>query len=258
MSLALWRGHAAEAVVLVTHADGGGVERRIQASVAAHQANGRRAIVLRPMPPRNGRAGVAVSSGPLPDLAFELPREQPALLRLLRGIRPVEAELHHFLNHDPSVLETIRALGVPYDAHVHDYAWFCPRIALVGRGDRYCGEPDLASCADLRDATWRLPARGHRRPALLDRSRASSRAHAGSSRHRTIRPPGWRGIFPGIHPVVIPHEDDLTVDEPPPVPRVDGTVLVCVAGAIGLHKGFHVLLACARDAKNVRWICRSS
>ena len=38
-------------------------------------------------PPRNGLAGVTVSSGPLPDLAFELPREQPALLRLLRGIR---------------------------------------------------------------------------------------------------------------------------------------------------------------------------
>ena len=41
----------------------------------------------------------------------------------------------------------------------------------------------------------------------------------------------------------------LAVADPPPVPRVDGTVLVCVAGAIGLHKGFHVLLACARDAK---------
>ena len=55
--------------------------------------------------------------------------------------------------------------------------------------------------------------------------------------------------FPGISPVVIPHEDDNAVAEPPPVPRVGGTVRICIAGAIGLHKGYHVLLACARDAK---------
>jgi glycosyltransferase involved in cell wall biosynthesis len=55
--------------------------------------------------------------------------------------------------------------------------------------------------------------------------------------------------FRGISPIVIPHEDDAAVAEPPPIPLVAGTVRVCVAGAIGLHKGFHVLLACARDAK---------
>jgi glycosyltransferase involved in cell wall biosynthesis len=47
---------------------------------------------------------------------------------------------------------------------------------------------------------------------------------------------------------VIPHEDDDAVAEPPPVLRVDGPVRICVAGAIGLHKGFHVLLDCALDA----------
>ena len=48
--------------------------------------------------------------------------------------------------------------------------------------------------------------------------------------------------FPGIVPVVIPHEDDDAVDDPPPVPNVAGTVRVCIAGGIGLHKGFQVLL----------------
>jgi glycosyltransferase involved in cell wall biosynthesis len=47
----------------------------------------------------------------------------------------------------------------------------------------------------------------------------------------------------------VPHEDDDALDEPPPVPLVTGTVQVCVAGGIGLHKGYNVLLACARDAK---------
>ena len=35
---------------------------------------------------------------------------------------------------------------MPYDVHVHDYAWLCGRVALVGPAQRYCGEPDVAQC----------------------------------------------------------------------------------------------------------------
>ena len=35
---------------------------------------------------------------------------------------------------------------MPYDLHVHDYAWLCGRVALVGPAQRYCGEPDVAQC----------------------------------------------------------------------------------------------------------------
>jgi glycosyltransferase involved in cell wall biosynthesis len=244
-----WRGDAADAVILVTHNDGGGVEQRIQASVASHAAQGRRAIVLRPTKLPNGSAGVIAVSNSLRDLVFELPREQPALLRLLRGTKPVAAELHHFLNHDPAVFETIRALGVPYDAHTHDYAWFCPRIALVGRGDRYCGEPAQAACETCVAEMGSFLNEDIRIPALLDRSQAiltgarqviapSHDAAARLARH-----------FDGISSIVIPHEDDAAIAEPPPIRIEAGAVRVCIAGAIGLHKGFDVLLACARDAK---------
>lgn len=259
--LARWRAGGPDSVVLVTHDDGGGVERRVQASVASHKARGRRAIVLRPTKMPNGSAGILVANGVangvingaadgvLPGLRFELPREQPALLRLLRGLRPVEAELHHLLNHDPSVFAIIRALGVPYDAHTHDYAWFCPRIALVGRGDRYCGEPALAACETCVTRLGGFLHEDIRVSALLDRSRTIL------SGARRIIAPSYDAAarlarhFPGILPIVIPHEDDAAVAEPPPIPCVAGTVRICVAGAIGLHKGFHVLLACARDAK---------
>ena len=55
--------------------------------------------------------------------------------------------------------------------------------------------------------------------------------------------------FAGIVPIVVPHEDDAAIDEPPPIPSAADMVTICVVGAIGLHKGFHILLACARDAK---------
>jgi glycosyltransferase involved in cell wall biosynthesis len=205
--------------------------------------------VLRPITSPDGSTAAVVTGDALPDLRFELPREVPTLLRLLRATQPLEAEFHHFLNHDPSVFEIIPALGVPYDVHTHDYAWFCPRIALVGRGDRYCGEPAPSVCEACVSKVGSYLSEDIRVTALLDRSRKvllGARRIIAPSRDAAER---MARHFPGIAPTVVPHEDDAAVDEPPPTPIVAGTVRICVAGGIGLHKGFHVLLACARDAK---------
>jgi glycosyltransferase involved in cell wall biosynthesis len=239
----------AETVILVTHDDGGGVERRVQASIASHKALGRNAIVLRPSGRRDGSSGVIVDVTGNPARRFELPAEQSALLRLLRRAKPIEAELHHLLNHDASVVDVIRALGVPYDVHTHDFAWFCPRIALVGRGDRYCGEPTPDVCEACVAEMGSYLHEDIRVVTLLDRSRGIL-----SGARRIIAPSEdaanrMARHFPDLSRTVIPHEDDAAVVEPPPITPVSGTVRVCVAGAIGLHKGFHVLLACARDAR---------
>ena len=66
--------------------------------------------------------------------------------RLLVRERPIAIELHHLVGHHPAVLELLAGLRVPYDLHVHDYAWLCGRVALVGPAQRYCGEPDVAQC----------------------------------------------------------------------------------------------------------------
>jgi glycosyltransferase involved in cell wall biosynthesis len=248
LDIARWREGNNAAVILVTHDDDGGVERRVEAEISAHQAQGRRVAVLRPGKRPDGTVRVTVDAGSFPNLRFDLPREQPALLRLLRAAKPAEAQLHHLLNHDPSVVQSLRALGIPYDAHIHDYTWFCPRVALVGRGDRYCGEPDQAACEAcvaelggyLHEDIGVAAQRERSRDILFGARRViapSSDAAGRMSRH-----------FPGLSVTVIPHEDDDAVPEPPPIPAIDGTVRVCVLGAIGLHKGFHVLLACAEDA----------
>ena len=75
-----------------------------------------------------------------------MPRELPALLRLLRASKPEMIEAHHFVDYPPAVYDLVAHLDVPYDVHVHDYGWFCPRVSLVGANDRYCGEPDLLDC----------------------------------------------------------------------------------------------------------------
>ena len=245
------RRRGGRAAILVTHAEGGGVERQVAEASANHAEAGLRPIVLRPSRLANGTPAVAVAEGAandFPNLRFAMPDEMPGLLRLLRRERPQLAEVHHLLGHAPAIHDVIASLAVPYTVHVHDYAWFCPRVSLVGGDRRYCGEPDVARCEicvadagsfldedisvrDLRD----------RSDAFLD---AATRVVAPSADVATR----MRRHFPALRADVVPHETDRDIDAPPPSAARSGVCRVCVPGAIGLHKGYDIVLACARDA----------
>ncbi len=255
--LARWR-HARRTVVpgvtriFITHDDGGGVAQRVDAALATQWNHGGSAIVLRPCRMPDGTTGVAVDDGhrdAFPNLRFAIPTEDYAFTRLLRQAHASGVVIHHFLNHNPGLIEIIQSSRFAIDVHIHDYIWFCPRIALVGDENRYCGEPAPAAC-DLciaRNGSFLPEIIGVE--ALIDRSRALL------NRARKVIAPSedaanrMRLHFPGITVTVVPHEHDealpavITLAGRSPVTRV------CVAGAIGLHKGFDVLLACARDAR---------
>ncbi len=250
-----WRAaarHRSESVVLITHDHGGGVEACVVKSVHDHAAAGFRPIVLRPAETATGAPAVAVCDGTskdFPGLIYALPGELPALLRLLRSSRPHAVEVHHFLDHPDAIFGLIAALGVPYQVHVHDYAWFCPRLLLVGANRRYCGEPDLHECEACAADN------GHflKQPIGVDALRQRSAGFL-SSADRVVVPSAdtsrrMTAHFPSLSPVIVAHENDALIP-PPPWPRhlSGGRVRVCVVGGIGMHKGYDVLLACARDA----------
>jgi len=254
LDLARWRAARAggtEAVVLITHVGGGGVERQIAASVARHRAAGRRAIVLRPARSPDGRKGVVVADSAtddFPNLRFDVPGELAALRRLLAAERPSAVELHHLVGHDPAIVDLIDALGVPFDVHVHDYAWLCGRIALVGRGERYCGEPEVRQCEACIADTGSLLEEDIGVGALRARSArllAKARRVVTPSEDTAAR---IHRYFPAARLRVVPHEDDTAIAEPPARGAVAGRCRVCLVGAIGIHKGYQVLLDCARDA----------
>ena len=155
------------------------------------------------------------------------------------------------VGHHPAVLDLIAAFGVPYDVHVHDYAWLCGRVALVGPAQRYCGEPDVVRCeACVADA-------GN----LIDEDITVAELRKRSAR-----------LFAGARRVVVPSEDTaarIRRHFPPCVRRCSRTrtmrrspsrrsrtsakrCRVCVVGAIGIHKGYQVVLDCARDAAERR------
>ena len=235
-------GRRKGAVVLVTHKGGGGVDRVVASRVAAIAAEGLRPVVLRPAP-----GGCVVSGDAYPNLRYRLPDELPELAALLRPDRVRQGELHHTLGHQPGITDLFATLRVPFELYVHDYASFCPRIALVSTNRRYCGEPDVAGCeacvADL-GSLLEDPAPV---PELLRRSAevfGRSRRVVAPSKDAATR---IRRHFPGAGTVVVPWEDKAW---PPLAPAPDSPVRrVCVVGAIGVEKGLDVLLACARDAR---------
>ncbi|PPQ28278.1 glycosyltransferase [Rhodopila globiformis] len=290
IDLARWReaGRAwRESVILVTHDEGGGVEARVRQAVAAHAASGRRPVVLRPARTAQDEPAIAVRDGVADDfhnLVFAMPREQAALLRLLRPARAVE--VHHFLQHPPAMYDVVAKLGLPYEVHIHDYAWFCPRVLLVGGHNRYCGEPDLHECeACVADHGSFL----HEEISVAALRQRSAAFLSGA--HRVVVPSADTACrvqrhFPELSPVLVPHEDDQDIPRlasiradsvggrhggcrnvmaggasrrarptksapmrlAPVRPVGAGRPRVCVVGAIGVHKGYDVLLACARDA----------
>jgi glycosyltransferase involved in cell wall biosynthesis len=242
----------AEAVVLLTHGREGGVLRRVEERAAALRAEGLRPVVLRPAE-EEGRRFCMVSEGvgaAHPNLRFAMPEELPALLDLLRAARVRLVELHHFLGHDPALLDLPAQLGVPSEAVLHDYAWFCPRINLVS-GGHYCGEPDLATCETcVRDHGATIEE--EIRPTVLV---ARSTRVLGAAR-RVITPSAdtarrYRRHLPRLRPEKLAWEDDAAL--PPLIVRPPGPMLkVAVVGAIGIEKGFDLLLGCAREAAGRR------
>ena len=257
LDLARWRAarrRGGEALVLITHAAGGGVERRIAASVEAHRDGGYRAIVLRPSRAPDGGRCVTICDGTAnayPNLRFAMPSELGQVQRLLARERVRAIELHHLVGHHPSVLEVIAYLQVPYDLHVHDYAWLCGRVALVGAAERYCGEPDVAQCevcvanaGNLIDEDISVAALRRRSARLM----AGARRVIAPSEDAAAR---IRRHFPAVRPTVQPHEDDAALGKPQFSNSANAS-RICVVGAIGVQKGYRVILDCAQDAADRR------
>lgn len=253
LDLARWRAarkRGGMAAIIITHASGGGVERQVAASAERHAACGHRAIVLRPSHAPDGTHCITVSDGTpnnFPNLRYAMPDELPRLRQLLTGEQPRGIELHHAVGHHPAALRLLSELELPYDVHVHDYAWLCGRVALVGPTQRYCGEPEVMRCEACVADAGSLIDEDISVFALRQRS-----ASVFASARRVIVPSADTAArisrhFPGITPHVQPHEDDAAVPEPSPV-APSGRCRVCVIGAIGIHKGYQVLLDCARDA----------
>ncbi len=134
-------------VLLVSLAMSGGVERFVTERCRELRSQGLHPLILRPAASGDTRrCELWTEALELPNLHFDIPSELPAVSGLLRALRLQAIEIQHFLHLDARVIDAVRALPVPYDLFVHDYAWICPRVTLIDGSGRYCGEPAVSVC----------------------------------------------------------------------------------------------------------------
>jgi GT2 family glycosyltransferase/glycosyltransferase involved in cell wall biosynthesis len=246
-------GSDARRVLIVGVAMLGGVRRYVRERCRSLRADGIMPVVLRAAGPADLRHVELVSDElDLPNLRYSIPGELAELKALLESLGVEAIEFQHFLHLDARVVETLRALGVPYDVVVHDYAWICPRVTLIDATQSYCGEPAVAVCERcLRRNGSELGER-----SSVAELRARSARWLGGARHvfapsadaaaRLVR------YFPELAIIVRPHSfPPIAAAARAHAPRraAGAPVRVALLGAIGAHKGYRVLLACARDAR---------
>jgi Fe-S-cluster-containing hydrogenase component 2 len=154
----------------------------------------------------------------------------------------------------PALLaELAQRLGARLDVEVHDYQAICPRINLSDEEGRYCGEPDERGC-DLC-----LAQRGSKYPVKSIRewrhanARLLERANCIYVPDQDVADRLGR-YLPGLEFEVDPHEEfhpeQLRITRPQL--RKEEPLRVVIIGAIGKVKGYSVLLACAKDAREKR------
>ena len=252
LDMARWSSTAGAGplVLLISHDRGGGVEAFLRGRCQALQAEGCRTLVLRPA----GRTTVRLEAAPAlgcPNLRFDIPREWGVLAAWLASQRVERVELHHLLDHPPGIDSLAGRFGVPFDIYVHDAMFFCPRVTMLGRAGRYCGEPrDIAVC----DACVAELGSVMADPPPVATLRAQSRALFAAA--NTVIVPCQdvaRRVrrYTGVAPSVRPWQDDDAL--PPRIrPVAETPVRVAVVGSLNQDKGMDVLRDCARVATRRR------
>jgi len=245
-----------ENVLIVCHSRGGGAERHVQEDTRELLAVGVGVFYMRP---QRGRPSHVQITHPF---CTTLPNLEPFRLADVGVLQTALGELgitriheHGLVDFAPEAPQQIQALaqglGVPLWVDIHDYKIICPRINLIDREGRYCGEPaDEARCdaclvsdgndfgvRSIRD--WRAMhhqvLRGAERILVPDQDVAD----------RLVR------YYPDIEYTVSPHDDLDSVSVAIRQLELEAgeRLRIVVIGAIGRMKGYNILLACARDAK---------
>jgi GT2 family glycosyltransferase/glycosyltransferase involved in cell wall biosynthesis len=237
-------------VLLVTLALSGGVDRFVAERCRRLREQGLFPLVLRPAQAGDTqRCKLWTDAIHAPNLSYEVPAELVRITVLLGRLEITALEIQHFLDLDRRLIDAVLALGLPCDVFVHDYAWICPRVTLIDGSGRYCGEPAVHVCDVCVRRNGSNLAEDISVTALRQRStdwlRQARRVFAPSV--DTAR--RFQRHFPALTVDVRPLSTPAIETHPRPIRAAKSLVRVALIGAIGVHKGYRILLACARDAR---------
>ena len=235
------------AVLLITHALGGGVEQHVQDLVALLSPSVR-VEVLRP----EGINALSLQDNAGNRLLRD-PAHWPTVLDTLRSRHYQRVHLHHWQGHPPQTLEIAQALQLPLDVTVHDFGPYCPQFNLSGpQGTGYCGEPALAACEQCvrsRPQAWGWTV-AQWRDRLGQLLQGAERVWAPSAYVADRLRQHWPLLQVQVHPHPPRHEWLHWLDrvQTPSQEQTPSVHKVLVLGGLSATKGLHRVSAAAAQS----------
>lgn len=241
---ARWKRSGRPVHVLVSHALGGGTERRVQ-EVAKSLGQDGHVVILRPTKLHSNRIDVENPSA-FDGFSVEVEVESGRQLAALLGLMGAQAiQIHHALGFGEYLREGIALYGHGFDFIVHDYYSICPQVTLTTRDSSYCGEQGIVACdaciaerpshgaSDIRN--WRL-----RNEWLV----VNAESVVAPSQDTAARIAGYTGRRPAVQY----HEPDMVGQQMRPRASQQ-EFKVAIIGVLAPHKGRDKVLAVAGAAR---------
>ncbi|SOD98789.1 glycosyltransferase [Caenispirillum bisanense] len=183
-------------------------------------------------------------------LPFDPADEWDELVAILRHVGVDRMHIHHLLDIPERVLDLPQTLGVPFDFTAHDFYAGCPRVALGGTDEQFCGQPDVAGCNACLAAPPRAPVgdvAAWRRATATRLGRAERRFAPHHDAARRLQ-----AMVPELTFRPVPHPDAAGLAAAPPprliLPPPGERLRVVVLGALSRLKGADLIEATALEA----------
>ncbi|PYD75389.1 glycosyltransferase [Novacetimonas pomaceti] len=236
-------------VALVTHDREGGVHRFVQERALALSEEGFVPLVISPCP------AATEDAYPRWKIVPYLMEDYPNILLSRRGselrdfllnLNCDRMEIHSYIGAGIRDIHWISLFGIEYCIYIHDYSWFCPQITLVSYNDVYCGEPEADVCQSCimdrgtaNDDDTALPRLRELSADIFQRAVAviTSCDDVATRYRRHINVPTVPGQW---EPPVTTQDVVFREKDSQDVRRV------LLIGAIGIEKGYNILLKLAR------------
>ena len=240
-------------VLMLAHNLGGGTERFVNEEISRQRKQGAGVFLMRPFL----ESSFVISTPAIKNLnnipPFEL-ADRVRVFAMVKNLKITELQFHHMVGMNLDILELVRDLvkscGLDLKIYIHDYLSICPRVNLVDGSGRYCGEPSTQQCKYCLETNGSSFGK-------VDIVAWREAFHALFFVASEIVVPDvdvstrLKKYFCDLHFNVVPHEPSLDFALSKAVSTQSGndTLRIVVIGAISQIKGFDVLLACAKDAK---------
>ncbi len=142
---------ASQSILMVNHHVGGGTERHVMELCQQLHEEGIGALILEPLPEQDGVLVLKHPGVPhTPNLHFSMEYDYDHFISTLEALGVMHVHVHHLVHFPPRIIaflhKVMEQCNLAYDVTLHDYYTICPRINLIDKHGKYCGEPELTEC----------------------------------------------------------------------------------------------------------------